>query len=419
MMEWNVICWTLFVACLLVPLGVIQWIHAQRESQPIRQLNSDFVYVYGVGQIAHAYGPEHIYDLELQQQVFSSIQPPRNGVYGPSPYPPFVALFFVPLTYLSFESAYLVWLGLSLALYICGIGAAALTVFPSERLRRSLTYCFALAFYPFLLDTLLNGQLASLAACAIGAAIYQENRGRFFWSGFVLSLLCYKPTLLLLLIPMLFVTRRLRTVLGFLAGAGLLVLAATLFAGAHIWLLYLQMLRSFGKLTGVSGSSRLEIWKYLDLTSCLTAISDHRSAGVMMLASMAMVAIGIAFAITLWNSGRSGRPAQWLVWATTLTWTLLLNVYIPIYDSVLVTIAIILSIGAFEDMRWQRTRAWTVLLSLLIFAFSWQTESFARVHRIQLLTAILLVLGVLQWISLRRAIGVNRHVPVLGAAGSL
>ena len=46
-------------------------------------------------QIAHRYSPARIYDTTLQRQVFVSIQPPRKGsYYGPSPYPPFVAMFF-------------------------------------------------------------------------------------------------------------------------------------------------------------------------------------------------------------------------------------------------------------------------------------------------------------------------------------
>ena len=73
MMEWNVVCWTLFIAGLLVPISVVQFVQAKHEAHPIRQLNSDFVYVYGVGWIARTYFPSRIYDLALQQQVFRSV----------------------------------------------------------------------------------------------------------------------------------------------------------------------------------------------------------------------------------------------------------------------------------------------------------------------------------------------------------
>ena len=203
------VCWAMFVGFLLVPLGVVHWVQASRGTRSIRQLNSDFVYVYGLGQIARHYSFTRIYDVSLQQQVFLSIQPPRDGtIYGPSPYPPFVAMFFAPFTYLSFEEAYLLWLGISLILYLVGVGAASKAIFPGEPLKASLILCFALAFYPFIFGTLLNGQLSTIAICAIGLAIYQERLGNLFRSGLALALLCYKPTLLLLLIPMLLLTRR-------------------------------------------------------------------------------------------------------------------------------------------------------------------------------------------------------------------
>ena len=419
MMEWNVVCWTLFIAGLLVPISVVQFVQAKHEAHPIRQLNSDFVYVYGVGWIARTYFPSRIYDLALQQQVFRSVQPPRNGFYGPSPYPPFVALFFAPFTYLSFEAAYLLWFGLSLALYMTGVVATAFTIFPRDKLSRSLIYCFALAFYPFLFGTLLNGQLASVAICATGIAIYQENRGRPFLSGLALSLLCYKPTLLLLLVPMLLLTRRFKTMLGFLSGAGTLLLATTLFAGAGIWPLYARTLLSFGKITGAAGVSHLEIWKYLDLTSCLRAVSGNGYGAVTVILSVIMIAIGITLAVELWKSPGAATTVQWLVWAATLTWTLLLNVYVPIYDAVLVIIAIVLTMGALRDMAWERAKSWLLLTAILIFALSWRTESIAHAHRIQLLTVMLLVLGVLQLLLLRRAIRMNHPLPSACGVASL
>lgn len=420
-MELNVACWALFIAGLLIPLGVVQWIHAQHEAQPIRQLNSDFVYFYGIGLVCRTYSPSRVYDTELQQQVFRSIQPPRNGIYGPSPYPPFVALFFAALTYLSFESAYLVWFGISLVLYVIGVGAAARTAFPRDKLSRSLIYCFASAFHPFLFSNLLNGQLASVAVFATGVAIYQESRGRWLWAGVALSLLCYKPTLLMLLIPMLLLTRRFRMLCGFFAGAAFLVLVGTLFAGANIWVLYAQMLHAFGKITGAGGSSRLETWKYIDLISCFTAISGHRSGNALILFSAGIFVIAIALVILLWRSADSRQNTQGLVWAITLASTLLLNVYVPIYDSVIVTIPIIITVGALRDKLWERYRQWVILTGILIFAVSWMTQSYAHAHKIQLLTVMVMVLVVLQWACLCRILRETEPMSIAGqpVVGSL
>lgn len=402
--EINLVCWALFVAFLLAPMCVVHWIQAKHGGGTLQQINPDFVYFYGAGKIGHEYSAARIYDYELQRQVFVSIQPPRDGFYSPSPYPPFVALFFAPFTYISFASAYFVWMGVSLALYLTGIGAAASTVFPREWLKIALILCFALAFYPFILSTLLNGQLATIAVCAVGVAVYQERHENLFCSGLVLALLAYKPTLILLILPMLLLTRRFKTLFGFISGAGILMLAGTLFAGIRIWPAYLRMLHHFAQVTGVRGASVLQLWKYIDLNSSFAAVHGGQSGAGLALVTCIVAASGIALAWLLWKSAKLDRPTQWLAWAATLTWTLLLNVYVPIYDSVLVVIAITLTLGALRDLRQSRAAESIIFLAVVIFAVSWKTVSFAKAHRIQLLTVALIILGPAQLLFLYRAI---------------
>lgn len=187
MKEMNLVCWGLFVAFLVVPFCVVRWAQIKTGSGSIRQLHSDFVYFYGVGHIMHEYPSVRLYDYSLQRKTFSDIYPARDGVYGPSPYPPFVALFFSLFARVPFDLAYLLWLGISLALYLIGITATVKEVFPRERLKISLIFCFALAFYPFFFGTLANGQLSSVAVCSVGIAIFQERHSKPFRSGLALD----------------------------------------------------------------------------------------------------------------------------------------------------------------------------------------------------------------------------------------
>jgi hypothetical protein len=83
---------------------------------------------------------------------------------------------------------------------------------------------------------------------------------------------------------------------------------------------------------------------------------------------------------------------------------MLLNVYFPIYDSILVTIAVILTIGAIRDLEWINTKDWIVFWAILIFGVSWITEGIAETYGIQLLSIALLVLGIAQCSILHRAI---------------
>src|SRR6202051_2662704 len=145
----NLVCWGMFLAFLVVPLFANLWIQFKTGSGSIRKFDSDFVYFYGIGQLVNEYPAVRLYDYSLQMKVFNEIYPTHEAFYGPSPYPPYVALFFGPFARASFESAYLLWVGISLALYIAGIAATVKEVFPRERLKISLIFCFALAFYPF------------------------------------------------------------------------------------------------------------------------------------------------------------------------------------------------------------------------------------------------------------------------------
>lgn len=401
--EMNLVCWGMFIAFLLIPLCVFFWIQAVRGTLAITQLRSDFVYFYGDGKIAREYPADRIYDPNLQLQIFRAIYPSPEGDYGPSPYPPFVPLFFEPLAHLSFRPAFTVWLGISLILYLIGIGATTAAFFPGERSKTSLVFCFALAFFPFLFGTLLNGQLAAIAVCSVGLAVSFEQRGSLFWSGFALALLTYKPTLLPLLLLMLLLTRRFRTLLGFIAGSAIPLLAATAFSGIGIWPAYERMLRTFAKLSGVNGVSKLQLWKYVDFNSFLAAISGGRSAvgSAMLVCICAAIAIDLAY--LFWKSRNGGRPAEWLAWAAALTWTLLLNLYVPIYDSVLVVIAIVLTLGALRNLGWSSAAEWFTFLVVILFAVSWKTETFAKAHGVQLFTVALAILGVMQLVLLHCA----------------
>jgi len=402
----NVVCWTMFVTFLVVPLLVSLRFQFKTGSGSIRKFDSDFVYFYGIGHLLNEYPAVNLYDYNLQQKIFNEIYPAHEAFYGPSPYPPYVALFFRPFARVSFESAYLLWMGISLALYIAGIAATVKEVFPRERLKISLIFCFALAFYPFVFGTLLNGQLASVAVFSIGLAIFQERHSNPFCSGLALSLLAYKPTLLFLLLPMLLLTRRFKTLFGFMFGTVILMAVATAFTGIQIWPAYAHMLAQFGHSAGLRDQSALQLWKYIDFVSLSYAIPGGRSrAGVAILICLTST-IASALAVLLWKSVTGGKSAQYLAWAATLTWTLMVNVYVPIYDSGLVTIAVVLTLGALEDLEWSVATAWITFLSLLIFAVSWKTEALAKSHGIQLLSIFLAALGLGQLFILYR---VNRQ----------
>jgi hypothetical protein len=393
--ELNFICWGLFLAALTLPLGFVM---STQKQTP----DADFVYFYAMGRLLNEYPAERVYDYALQQKVCTEIHPLQTGKYGPIPYPPFVGTFFRPFARIPYRAAYAVWLCISLLLYLAGLAIISRRYFRDDPLRRSLIFCFALSFYPFTIDTFINGQLSAIGFFALALAIREDDRDRLLRSGLALSVCLYKPTLLVLLLPMLLVTKRFKTLLGFGAGAAALALFTTAAEGTRIWAGYATLLLNFGQAaTGVHMQSFLRLRKYVDLTSLSSMAPGGRSwLGLAIVYGFSSWAALFLFWLW-WKSARTGRPARGLVWATTITWTLLLNAYVPRHDSILCVLALVITAGVLKDSPARTLYGWFTVLWLLILASSWITDEFAAAHGIQIITPMFAALGTLQFSAWR------------------
>jgi hypothetical protein len=158
-----------------------------------------------MGRVLNEYPADRLYDYELETRIRSEIQPVKEGKYGPPIQPPLVGILFRPFAAMSYPAAYLLWIAITLALYLAGLFIATAGAFSQDPLRRSLIFCFALASPPFIIGTLISGQLSAIGFFAFALALREEERKRPLFSGLALSICLYKPTLLLLFLPMLLV----------------------------------------------------------------------------------------------------------------------------------------------------------------------------------------------------------------------
>jgi hypothetical protein len=398
------ICWGLLTAFLVLPLLVVSYGH-YRSGQPLLKIGeSDFVYLYGMGRLFNEHPAGELYDWIVQKKVCTDIRPHKTGEYGPIPYHPIVGILFRPFAMLPYVPAFLVWVSASFLAYVAGIVALSRRFFRDEPLRRSLILCFGLSFYPFCW-TMMSGHLSVLGFLAIAVAVLQEYRGRFVLSGLALSVCVYKPTLLLLILPMLVITRRFRTCLGFAAGTAALALVATAIQGLALWPGYIAMLFSFGR-----GAARVqthtfkEVWKYVDAWSFSSSIFGRLPDGIspfalpILLGSAACVAALLAW--VWWKSAAACKAAGLLAWATTLTCTLVLNVYVPIYDCLLVVIGAIVTAGILKDIPASRLHKSFTLVWLLTFGASWITTDLAEAYGVQIITLLLVAFAAVQFAAL-------------------
>jgi hypothetical protein len=418
--ELNVFCWGLFVLGLIFPLSIVLFVRWKLGVRFSSLLPIDFIYFYGIGHILNQYPAVQLYDYGLQVKTFNDIYPltENHQVWGRSPYPPFVAKFFSIYARFSFEQAYFLWMGTSFSLYIAGIATAVKAALPRDPLRGSLILCFALASPLFLYFNLAVGQLATVAVFSAGFAIYLEKRSMPLLSGLALSILTYKPTLLLLIVPMLLLTRRFRTFCGFAVGTIVLIAASTAFAGLQIWPLYAHFLNSFAGTAGIHGEFAVKRWEYVDFNSISYAVPGGRSRLGLTILACVLLGVGTWLVRLLHKSAGAGNAAQSLAWATTLTWTLVMNVYVPVYDTLLIAVAVTLTIGALtEDEGFNATGwlAWVIFLTIGISAVSLKAETIAQNHGIQPLTILILLLGLGQAIILQRVVN-NRKLASMDGA---
>lgn len=316
-------------------------------------LGADFTGFYVAGTILNGGSPERLYDLEFQSQLYHQLLPGAPaGERLPYVYPPFFTLLFCPLAALPYSWAYLVWLALSVALLLASLGLTvqdAPTLVGRDRLT-ALLLC--LSFEPLVIECWLGGQTSVFGLFWLTLALRCDRCGQSLASGLALSVCLYKPTLLLLLLPMLAIAGRWRTLLGFGLGAAAWLGLSLLAVGWQTCFEYGLLLTQFTK-AAAGASTVLPAWKYVDLVSFMRLLTGGISAAGW--AALLVVAVAVVYPQALaWRrivASTDGsesldarhRPAVMQVWSSTITWTLVLNLYVGIYDTVLVLPGLLLT----------------------------------------------------------------------------
>jgi hypothetical protein len=207
---------------------------------------------------------------------------------------------------------------------------------------------------------------------------------------------------------MLIVTRRFKTIGGFISGAAILVMAAMPFGGIEIYTAYIRFLTFAAKSVGFKNQSIQILSLYVDFKSFIQAVCGGWSRVELVLFLSIAIAMGILLASAIWKSASGGVQVQSLLWATILTWTLLLNIYIPVYDSVLFPLAAVMTLGALRYLEWKEASRWMTFLAVLIALASWGLEKISQSRGIQFLPIPLAIFGFGQLFLLHRAIGQER-----------
>jgi hypothetical protein len=388
--DLNFIFWGLLFVCFVLPFSIV-------VIQSHRPPDADFAGFYSLGRILNEYPPSQLYDYALQKRICQQVHP-RSGEYGPLPYPPYVALFFRPFTLLPYWAAYALWIAISILLYASGLRILLRRFFAQPPLVSLLIYAFAFSYFPFIGYTVGNGQLAAVGFFAFALAIQQDDSGHGIRCGLALCLCLYKPPILLLVLPMLLLSRRFKALLGFVAGTLFIVGITIAIEGFTVWPRFLATIRSFGNSSiGIQNHSFLPLPKYVDLTSFSSMLHGGRSLPALVF-FLALGTVALALLVRFWWQSKAAQPpTRILVWAATLTWTLLINVYVPIYDSILIVLSVVLTASVLQRFPFGGLHRWFLAYWTLILASSWFTVALSKKFGVQLLTLLFVGFGFLQF----------------------
>jgi hypothetical protein len=352
-------------------------------------LGADFAGFYNAGQIWNLPAADRVrlYDVRFQDELYHQLLPGLGEEKQlPFVHPPFVAMAFSPLARLSYEWAFGIWLIVSAAMYAGGIFLLRRTILAETALDWPTVLLLTLSFEPFIMECWLGGQLSTLGFLAVSAAIALAHFGRCFAVGMTLGLLCYKPTFLVLILPALAVGRKWQALCGFIA-TSLILGGITYFgAGGDVTRAYLDVLTSFARTTtGETGAAlELPMWKYVDLNSFFRLLlRGMPTVHWLVFALAAAVPVGMLVPLW-WRMGHADFRSQQFVWAATLAGTLIINLYVGVYDSILIVPAVLLaaSLPLAASFR---------ALLLAIYVVPWFTQPLARHTGFQLYTMVLFV----------------------------
>ncbi len=394
----------LFVATFIIVLSLLNLLIACWTSQGGRTiygswLGGDYSTFYVAGTILNEYSPSQLYDFNLQNKLLHSLLPGIPGAAElPFLNPPFFALLFKPLSLLPFIPSYLSWILISSGLYVCGFLLIRKTLPALPTHIYTLSLLLAISFEPFIMESAFGGNTSAFGFFALALAIYFERTGNRTLSGISLALCLYKPTLLLLIIPMIIVSRRFRTAGGFIIGAVLLAGISFLTVGKQSCIDYLNIL------LGVSGKSLstgviFRNFKYVDIFSFYRPLFGNFTFlywGSIMITMIASIPLLVQ---RWWKLDKLDKNRRDLILACTLTWTTVFNVHFGIYDTVVVVFGILLTAHSLYQSSGKHGTVQSPgfrTLVVLLYITPWISQQMTMFIKIQIYTLVLAATGAYQ-----------------------
>lgn len=354
-----------------------------------RPMGSDFVEFYAAGKALNQHQPALIYEISaltrLEQQSLPEMSRTQMLIFG---YPPVVGQLYRPFALLPYKWAYCAWLVFSLALYAAGLWLL-LHGWANASSRRT-AFLLSLSAPMFTLETWIGGQLSVVTFFAAVCFVYCFENRWLVLAGVALGLATYKPSLIAIPAAMMILGACWRMFAGLCGSSVLLLLGSLVTAGVNGLRLWMVQMKVFAGIA-TTNESIIRRTKYVDLNSFFSILLGASSVE----RAIATLAAAAAFLFLGWTWRRAreqSHDVQRYLWGATLTWTLMINIYAPVYDTILLIPAGALIARSMYG-RSKREQAGLQLWLIALWLAPWLTQSWADYLRLQILTPVLAGFG--------------------------
>ena len=339
-------------------------------------LGGDYVMLYVAGQVIASGQAESLYDDQKNQFRSAALFPnmdPSNS--WPFRYPPTVAALMAPLSLLPFTWSYALFFSIQLLILYFG-----LFFFRNDFLvlQSQPEWLWAIAGSPIIVEIFIGGQLSLIALlCGLGFA-HSFRKNNDFVAGAVLALALYKPNVLALFTLGCLVARP-KLLFGFVTTTIIGVLIALLSSGVEGLLEYLRI----GiHLASSTWSVEPPQWKVHGLAPYFQMFQGENG-------KLLCFCIGGALSLLIGLGWRSKIVSDYVAMAMLSCVNSLFNPYVPIYDLVLLVLAVAFGceaarLGEFPALSARGFK----LLAALLFLGPHLSQSLVKATGVQLFPII-------------------------------
>lgn len=330
------------VAMLLIELGT-----AHGHWGDVLQKKPDFAALYNTAAMIRAgkrpdYSPSAIQGVDVGYDSAASIQPP--SIKTDSLHPPFEFLIFVPLTYLTYSSAYLAWYACNLVMLWC----TPWILWPFIRhLHRDFHFIAILlgSMLPVIVCLILGQDSLLLLLLLAAAYVSIENR-QYLKSGFFLGLAMFKFQFVLPILAVLLLVRMWKVVAGF--GIAFVALIAGSFAmiGVRPTLDYVPFVFAFGKHISANASARTALMP--DLRGLVSLTLGTGISPLLQTILILLITAAVFGFVAYWYRMNTSRPLSWR-FASLVTMSCLVSYHCYVYNAVLLILPLLLFANTLAD----------------------------------------------------------------------